>query len=341
MGIDPPNSPSNVARGVAYALSVLFTPRIAMKRMAHITIQWTMLYKGGVPMVRCFLVAAEQCRNRVAKHTLIRVADALEEGDTLEEALRSESGRLPPIFVEAMSCAEASGRFDDALDHVCQYFEEWLESRDAIIRQVAYPAAVLVAIVFGIPLGIGLLGMSFDGSTDEDIAWFVFQWVLSTAGSLATLFVIVWLLVRTGAWQWIWGTVAAFVWPFGGIVRRFAHARFFRMLGILLGGGMAPRDAVPRAASLTTNSILAADIRRALPLLKKSATLEEALARARLLPRVARETLAMSEHTGKGPELFEKTAKWLHDDASHRLRTLIWMIEGFLIVSIGISIVMR
>jgi type IV pilus assembly protein PilC len=311
-----------------------------MKRMALITLQWSMLYKSGVPMVRCFLVAAEQCRNRVAKHTFIRVADALEAGDTLEEALRSESGRLPPIFVEAMSCAEASGRFDDALDHVCQYFEEWLETRDAITRQVAYPAAVLVAIVFGIPLGIGLLRMSFDGSTDTDMGRFVFHWAIQTAGSVATMFVFVWLLVRTGVWQWIWGTVAVFVWPIGGIIRSYAHARFFRMLGILLGGGMAPRDAVPRAASLTTNSILAADIRRALPLLKKSATLEEALARAQLLPRVARETLAMSEQTGKGPELFEKTAKWLHDEASHRLRTLIWTIEGFLIIAIGLSIVL-
>ena len=340
MGTNSPNSPANAARGVAYYLSVLFTPRIAMKTMALITIQWSMLYKSGVPMVRCFLVAAEQCRNRVAKHTLIRVADALEEGATLEEALHSESHRLPPIFVESMSCAEASGRFDDALDHVCGYFEEWLEQRRAILRALAYPALVLIAIMFGIPLGIGLLSLSFGGATDEEIAIFFLRWTINTASFFATLFVVSWLLVRTGAWQWIWGSVGSFMWPFGRIVRRYAHARFFRMLGILLGGGMAPKDAVRRAATLTTNPILAADIRRALPLLDRCATLEEALARAHLLPAVARETIALSEQTGKGPELFEKTAKWLHDEADHRLRSLIYAIEGVLIIMLGIMIMM-
>jgi len=318
----------------------LFTPRIAMKPMALATLQWAMLYKSGVPMVRCFIVVAEQSRNRVLKHTMIRVADALEQGATLEEALRSESHRLPPIFVEAMSCAEASGRFDDALDHVCEYFKEWLEQRAAILRAMAYPAFVLIAIMFGIPLGVGLLRMSFDGSTDEEITRFLFRWFISTASFFATVFVTIWLLVRTGLWQWIWGTVASFIWPFGGIVRRYAHARFFRMLGILLGGGMAPKDSVRRAATLTTNPIIAADIRRALPLLERCATLEEALSRAYLLPAVARDSLMISEQTGRGPELFERTAKWLHDEADHRLRTLIWSIEGLLILMIGLMIIL-
>ncbi len=341
MGMDSGKSPSSSGRGVAYYAAVLFTPRIAMKRMALITLQWSMLYKSGVPMVRCFVVAAEQCRNRVAKHTMIRVADALEKGASLEEALRSESHRLPPIFVEAMSCAEVSGRFDDALDHVCEYFEEWLEQRAAIIRACSYPALVLIAIVFVIPLAIGYFSLSFGGASDADITRFLLRWILQTSSFFAFAYVVAWLLVRTGVWQWIWGLVGSFIWPFGGIVRRYSHARFFRMLGILLGGGMAPKNALPRAATLTTNPILAADINRALPLLEKSATLEEALARAHLLPPVARETLAIGEHTGSSPELFVKTAKLLHDEASHRMRTLIWTIEGILIVLLGLMIVLR
>ncbi len=326
---------------MAHGAAILFTPRIAMKRMALITMQWSMLYKSGVPMVRCFMVAAEQCRNRVAKHTLIRVADALEEGATLEHALRSESRRLPPIFIEAMSCAEVSGRFDGALDQVCAYFEEWLAQRRAIIRACSYPAFVLIAIVFVIPLVIGYFGMSFGGASHEAILRFLLGWLVQTTSFFAIVFIFAWLLVRTGAWQWIWGSVASFIWPFGGIVRGFAHARFFRMLGILLGGGMAPKDAVPRAATLTTNPILEADIRRTVPLLEKSATLEEALARANLLPAIARESLALGERTGGSPELFEQTAKWLHDEASHRLQTLVWLLEGILIVLLGVMIVMR
>ncbi len=340
MGMEKDNAPASVRRAVTHYVSVLFTPRIAMKRMALVTLQWSMLYKSGVPMVRCFVVVAEQCRNRVAKHTFIRVADALEQGATLEESLRSESHRLPPIFVEAMSCAEASGRFDDALDHVCQYFEEWLEQRRAIIRAASYPFFVLVAIMFGIPLAKGAALDAFNIPGGQPFSTFLVQWFVGVLSFFIPLIFAYWILSRTGIWQWVWGTAASFIWPFGKIVRRYAHARFFRMLGILLGGGMAPKTAVRRAATLVTNPVLAADIQRALPMLDRCATLEEALARAQLLPPVARASLAMGEQTGRGPELFEKTAKWLHDEADHRLRTLIWSIEGILILMLGVMIVM-
>ena len=340
MRTDSARLSSSAGGAVTRYLSVLFTPRITMKRMALITLQWSMLYKSGVPMARCFVVVAEQSRDRIARHTLIRVADALEAGATLEESLRSESHRLPPMFVEALSCAEASGRFDDALDHVCQYFEDWLEHRRAIIRAAAYPFFVLMAIMFGIPLAKSVAISVLNGGTDSDFMRLLLMWFKGVLAFFVPLFLIVGILSRTGIWQWVWGAAATFIWPFGKIVRRYAHARFFRMLGILLGGGMAPKTAVRRAATLVTNPILAADINRALPMLDRCATLEEALSRAQLLPPVARESLAMGEQTGRGPELFEKTAKWLHDEADHRLRTLIWSIEGILILMLAAMIVM-
>lgn len=340
MDMEKDKASVSARRAVTHYLSVLFIPRIAMKQMAQITLQWAMLYKSGVPMVRCFIVVAEQSRNRVVKHTMIRVADALEAGSTLEESLRAESHRLPPIFVEALSCAEASGRFDDALDHVCQYFEEWLEQRGAILRAAAYPFFVLIAILFGIPLARAFAMDAFNIPGGQELSTFLLHWFTGVLTFFVPLLFVYWFLSRTGLWQWVWGSAASFIWPFGKIVRRYAHARFFRMLGILLGGGMAPKMAVRRAATLVTNPILAADINRALPMLDRCATLEEALARAKLLPPVARESLAMSEQTGRGPELFEKTAKWLHDEADHRLRTLIWSIEGILILMLGAMIVM-
>ena len=80
------SSGSALARGVGRFAARLFTPRISMKQMTLITSQWAMLYKSGVPMQRCFAVMAEQTRQRVAKHTLIRVADSI------EQALRTVHG---------------------------------------------------------------------------------------------------------------------------------------------------------------------------------------------------------------------------------------------------------
>lgn len=334
------SSGSAVARGAGRFVVRLFTPRISMKDMALVTSQWAMLYKSGVPIHRCFTVMAEQTRNRTAKHTLIRVADSIEQGATLEQALRSEDWRLPPIFVESLSCAEVSGRFDDALDHVVAYFEDWLRYRRAIVKAITYPTLVIVCWIFIIPFVIGLFVMAFGGAGDSDFTSFILRWLIRTLTIVVIFYGMAWFLVRSGIGPWIWGAVGTFVWPFGRIVRGYAHARFFRMLAILLGGGVYPKDAVQRAATLTTNPIIAADIRRAIPFLEKSATLEEALARAYLLPRMTREVLALGEQTGRGPELFEKTANWLHEEADHRLKVLIYMIEGVLIILIGIAIVL-
>jgi type II secretory pathway component PulF len=316
----------------------MLTPRIRMRTMAMVSTQWSMLYKAGVTVPRCYLTIAEQSRDRNLKNTCIRIADNLDEGATLEEALRGEAGRLPPIYVEAMSCADSSGRFDDALDLVSRYFEEWLEHYRAIVRAAAYPFFVLLAIMYGIPLARMVAMSVFAGTSEADLMRFMLRWLFDLVSFLAFLYAMTFFF-RTRVGEWVWASVAGFIPPFGGIVRRYAHARFFRMLSILLGGGVAPKLAVRRAAALTGNPVIQADINRALPLLEQSATLEEALARSYLLPRIARQSIAVGEMTGRSPELFAKSAHWLHQDASHRMRNLIVAIEGTLIVLLGFWVI--
>ncbi len=134
---------------------------------------------AGLPVVRVFRQQAKS-GPRALRETAGEIADRLERGDSLEDALESERDRFPPLFLTLVAVGERSGRLEDAFRELEDYYETALTVQRDFRRQMAWPviqgvAAVMIiaALIFvlGIigdsrgskpldPLGLGLTGAS-------------------------------------------------------------------------------------------------------------------------------------------------------------------------------------
>ncbi|MCX7800204.1 MAG: type II secretion system F family protein [Fimbriimonadales bacterium] len=93
------------------------------------------LYRGGVPMHRAMLLAADACGNEYIRSRIYPGARMLQEGGTVSQAL-SEAGVFSPIVLDMIRTGETTGNLDQMLLKLSEYYEDeaaTLAKRNAVI----------------------------------------------------------------------------------------------------------------------------------------------------------------------------------------------------------------
>src|SRR5262249_49503341 len=77
-----------------------------------------------------------------------RISEQLEQGESLEHALRAERRKFPPIFLALTSVGEQSGNLPEVLADLEEYFLLQQKLRRQFLSAIAWPAFELVAAIF-------------------------------------------------------------------------------------------------------------------------------------------------------------------------------------------------
>jgi type II secretory pathway component PulF len=113
------------------------------------------LYGAGIPVIESLRIASESCGNQVVSEAVLRVADGLDAGDRLSEAVAREP-IFPRVFIEYVQTGEETGNLGGMMDKLGAYFrQEWESSLKLVV-------AVLPLLVYlSVALYIGYVVISF------------------------------------------------------------------------------------------------------------------------------------------------------------------------------------
>ena len=87
-----------------------------------------------------------------------RIADRIETGDSLTEALKPEVGRFPVLFLETVAVGEQSGRLSDVLGELETHYSLMQTIRRRLLLSLLWPAFELFGSIIVITLMIAILG---------------------------------------------------------------------------------------------------------------------------------------------------------------------------------------
>ncbi len=96
---------------------------IVMSRFCRIT---STLLHSGVPILQILDLGSEGIGNRVISQTIQTIKDGVNEGRGMAEPMKL-SGVFPPIVVEMVSVGEATGKTDELLLHVSDYYDSQVD----------------------------------------------------------------------------------------------------------------------------------------------------------------------------------------------------------------------
>ncbi len=315
----------------------LLSSKIAIKTMVTVCRQLSGSYNAGIPITRCLELVAEQAGDRQAARVLQSMASDIRNGASLSEAARRQNGRLPGFFIELLAAGEAGGRLDVILKDLADYYEDRLAIRRTIIGAAIYPAVQLTAAWFLGTFALRAVGRIGKGLNMGPFLREYAAFQLRSLSVAALVVVVCVILSKLGAFKWISGLFTTFVWPVSAVTKRFALARFFRSMSLLLAGGLPVIETIERSAAVTGNPYIAKDMLKTVPFIKEGSSLSQAFAGSRYMTPTAREMLIVGEESGDLDGSLQKVAEYHLNEASQSVKVA--AVAGGVVVALGVAAV--
>jgi type IV pilus assembly protein PilC len=263
------------------------------------------------------------------------LAEALQKGSSLSDALDEKKDLFPPLFLSLVRLGESTGHMAEIFGELERYYQLELQLRRQFRSQTFLPILqfFLAILVFaGLIYILGVIAASTGGKP-----LITFLGLSGGAGALAFLglvlgtLAIAWglasLLTRFGRQKaWVDRLVLR-VPALGSCVRALVMSRFALALQLTLDTGLSITRALQLGLSATGNAYFASRADMVVLALKNGETLHAALASSGLFADDFLDMVASAEVSGKLPEMMRHLAQQYHEEATRRM-TLLTMVAG-------------
>ena len=128
--------------------------KLMMSRFSRVT---GTLMRSGIPILEVLKLTSEMVGNVIVAKTMQDISVSVTEGKGLVEPMK-ESGIFPPVVVQMVLVGEESGKIDELLLHVSNYYDQQVDYTISNLIVLIEPFLILVlgSIVLFMALGIFL-----------------------------------------------------------------------------------------------------------------------------------------------------------------------------------------
>ncbi|MFN0067900.1 MAG: type II secretion system F family protein [Limisphaerales bacterium] len=300
-----------------------------LERRAELYQQIALTIASGLPLPRAIRGLAEKPVSGSFRGPLLRVADRLDGGDTLAEAVGRLGGWMPEFDRAMIGAGELSGRLDETLRLLARSCRDRAASLRAMINGLIYPVAVfhVAALVFPTEL---LRKLFWDGAVGPFLA--------RKAGVLLPAYAAVLLLAwasqgaRGRAVRSVIETVFGLLPVIGGAMRALALARLSLALEALLNAGVAVTRAWPLAAAASGSSRLQRAVQHWPDQLEAGRTPAELIGSSGTFPGEFASLYGTGEVSGRVDEILPQLGAYYQEVGERKMRRaavgFAWLVYG-------------
>ncbi len=105
------------------------------------------LYRGGVPLHRATLLAADACGSEAIRARLYPVGKRLEQGESLTTTF-AETGAVDGIVLDMIQTGESTGNLDMMLDKMADFYEDDSETRANAMAMILGVVCLLLVAAY-------------------------------------------------------------------------------------------------------------------------------------------------------------------------------------------------
>jgi general secretion pathway protein F len=308
------------------------------------------LLSSGLALVEAIQTLEEKESRPETKRVLAEVLRHLYEGESFSAAIAHQPAVFPPLYVATVRASERTSDLPQALTRYVAYQEQIELVRKKVISASVYP---LLLLGLGALVALFLLGYvtpRFSALYADNLERLPFaSRVLMHWGEfveahalkagllvLALLAGLVYVATLPAVRAWL-GRLAWRLPGLGEHLRIFHLTRFYRTVGMLLGGGIPVVSALEMASGL-----LHPELRGRLALagadIREGKSISQAMDRAGLTTPVALRMLRVGEKSGRMGEMMEAVATFHDEETGRYVEWFTRLFEPILMAVIGLII---
>ncbi|PSW10222.1 type II secretion system F family protein [Photobacterium sanctipauli] len=350
-GIIPLEIREGKAKVAGVDLKDLFKSNIPLEALVIFCRQLFSLTKAGVPLLRSIKGLGQSASHPLMKSTLESVVVELTNGKSLSAAMKQHPRVFSELFVSMIQVGENTGRLDESLLQLAQYYEQEMETRRRIKSAMRYPMFVITAIMIAMAvLNIKVIPQfaSMFGRFGVDLPlptriligtsnFFVHYWPLMIGAiGLTWIGIKVWRQTPAGSEKWDkWRLKVPVV---GGIVNRAQLSRFSRTFSLMIRAGVPLNQAIQMSAEALGNRYLETRLIEMKNGIEGGSSIASTASQSGVFTPLVLQMIAVGEETGQVDDLLLEASDFYDREVDYDLKTLTARIEPILLLVVAIMV---
>lgn len=309
------------------------------------------LLGAGLSLDRAMAVVTDNLAQPAARAAFATMHKAVKEGVPLSRAMAAAEGLFPPAAPAMAEAGEANGRLDTALARLADTLERARLLRETIVSAMIYPAllltiatgVILVMLLVVVPQFEALIASQGGDVPATTRAVMGASRLVRENGLTGLLLLAIGGLalrhaLKRPAARLAFDRATLKAPLIGPIVTAAETARFARVLGSLVEGGVPVPAALAIARRSVSNAPMAAAIGRVATGLKEGGGLTGPLAATGLFPKLAISFMRTGEETARLGPMLERLADVLDREVRVAIARAIGVLTPAITVVIGVVI---
>ncbi len=325
--------------------------RVTKEQVADFSAQLADLLSNGVPMLESLRILADATENPRLKETVLRIHDAVSEGDSLDLAMAKESSIFSELTISMVRAGQEGAFLEEALQRTALFLRKQDEMRSKIVGALTYPIILGIVGTIITSLMVVFLVPKFQPFFDR---------LEQTGAGLPTITVMLlglsYVLMNYGPLVLIaFGSIALGIHqalksptgrrlldrvklksPIVGVIfHDAAVSRACRVLGTMLRNGVPLLKSLRISSESTGNILLAEAMLKSADNVTAGDSLSKPLAASGLIPPQIMAMIRVAEESNTLDEVLVKIADRIDSRIERRLEVMVRMIEPLMLIVIG------
>ncbi len=325
--------------------------RVTKEQTADFCTQLADLLTNGVPMLESLHILAEATENPRLQVTILRLHDAVAQGDSLDVAMSKERAIFSELTLSMIRAGQEGAFLEEALQRTAIFLRKQDEMRSKIVGALTYPIILglvgtvitTLMIVLLVPkfqpffdrleqngTGLPLITILLLGTSHTLMNYGVFV-VLS----IVAIVFGVYRFIKTDAGMRMLDRVKLKTPLIGVIFHDAAVSRACRVLGTMLRNGVPLLKSLRISSESTGNVLLAEAMMKSADNVTAGDSLSKPLAASGLIPPQIMAMIRVAEESNSLDEVLVKIADRIDSRIERRLEVMVRMIEPMMLILIG------
>lgn len=328
-----------------------FLNKVSVKDIVIFSRQFSVLVSANVALVESLKILVDQTENPRLQGIISEVADEVDGGSRLSDALGKRPKVFSDFFVNVVKSGESSGKLDEVLTYLADEMEKDYDMMSKIKGAMMYPAFVMSGMaVVGVVMMVSVVpkltammsetGAELPTATKLLVALSDFlqsYWWILLAVVIGS-FVGMKILRKNPVFRRVSDIILLKAPIFGKLFTLIYLVRFTRSLSTLIVGGVAITKSLEITADVITNSVFKDIIRGTIKEVEDGNSIAVALLESKEIPNMVAQMMSIGEKTGRLDMILERITDFYSREVNQILSNLMTLMEPIIMVIIGIAV---
>ena len=326
---------------------------VKRKHLVNFTRQLSTLQDAGLPILRSLQILEEQQKQGLMKAIVGGVAEEVEAGGSLSDAMAKYPKAFDKLYVNMISAGEAGGVLDLILARLADFMEKAAKLKKKVVGAMIYPAVVITIAVGVVTMIMIVVIPKFQGIFHDfhlKLPWPT-QIMMDASDFMANrygwayllfspiLAVILYRLVRLSDGGRYGTDVLKLKIPIIGlIISKTSVARFTRTLGTLISAGVPILDAINITKETSGNEVFARALTKVHDAIREGESMADPLRATKVCDAIVVNMIDVGEETGDLDKMLIKVADNYDADVDVLVSSLISVLEPVMVVVLGVIV---